>query len=87
MLRSYAQVVRTPGVALPLVASFFAGGLPIGMLTLAVLLLVRLQGGSFLAAGVMAAALSGGNAFGVALQGAMIDRRGQTAVLLTASSV
>jgi hypothetical protein len=52
LLRPYAQVVRTQGAALPLVATFFAGGLPIGMLTLAVLLLVRLQGGSFLAAGI-----------------------------------
>lgn len=65
--------------------SFVGGGLPIGMLTLAVLLLARLQSGSFLGAGIMAAALSAGNAVGIAAQGALIDRRGQTMVLLTAS--
>jgi MFS family permease len=82
---SYLRAARTPGVLLPLIASFAGGGLPIGMLTLAVLLLTRLHGGSFAQAGVMAAALSAGNAVGVALQGAMIDRRGQTRVLVTAS--
>lgn len=82
---SYVRAARTPGVLLPLAASFAGGGLPIGMLTLAVLLLARLHGGTFLAAGVMAAALSAGNAVGIAAQGALIDRRGQTTVLVTAS--
>jgi MFS family permease len=72
---------------LPLVASFVGGGLPIGMLTLAVLLLIRSQNGSFLGAGLMAAALSVGNAVGVAVQGALIDRPGQTAVLVPASLI
>ena len=87
MFRLYIQAARTPGAILPLVASFVGGGLPIGMLTLAVLLLVRLQSGSFLAAGIMAAALSTGNAVGVAVQGALIDRRGQTVVLVPASLI
>ena len=85
MFRPYVQAVRTQGALLPLAASFVGGGLPIGMLTLAVLLLVRLQSGSFLEAGIMAAALSAGNAAGVAVQGALIDRRGQTVVLIPAS--
>lgn len=85
MFRLYVQAARTPGAILPLVASFVGGGLPIGMLTLAVLLLVRLQSGSLLEAGIMAAALSTGNAVGVAVQGTLIDRRGQTAVLISAS--
>lgn len=85
MFRRYVQAARTPGAILPLVASFAGGGLPIGMLTLAVLLLVRLQSGSLLEAGVMAAALSTGNAVGVAVQGALIDRRGQTVVLIPAT--
>src|SRR5215469_5014453 len=55
------------------------------MLTLAVLLLVRLQSGSILGAGLMAAALSAGNAAGVVVQGVLIDRRGQTLVLVCAS--
>ncbi len=85
MFRPYVQAVRTPGALLPLAASFAGGGLPIGMLTLAVLLLVRLRSGSFLDVGMMAAALSTGNAVGVAVQGALIDRRGQTVVLVPAS--
>ncbi|MGH3290776.1 MAG: hypothetical protein ACRDP7_03115 [Trebonia sp.] len=47
----YVRAARTPGALLPLAASFAGGGLPIGMLTLAVLLLTRLQGGSFLGPG------------------------------------
>jgi MFS family permease len=81
LFRLYVRAARTPGAILPLVTSFVGGGLPIGMLTLAVLLLIRLQNGSFLGAGLMAAALSVGNAVGVAVQGALIDRRGQTVVL------
>ena len=81
----YVRAARTPGALFPLVASFVGGGLPIGMLTLAVLLLARLQNGSFLGAGIMAAALSAGNAVGITVQGALIDRRGQTTVLVTAS--
>ena len=84
---SYVRAARTPGVRLPLVASFAGGGLPIGMLTLAVLLLARLHGGSLAAAGILAAALSAGNAVGIAVQGALIDRRGQTVVLVPASLV
>ena len=87
MFRLYVQAARTPGAILPLAASFVGGGLPIGMLTLAVLLLVRLQSGSLLEAGIMAAALSTGNAVGVAVQGTVIDRRGQTAVLISASLI
>jgi len=87
LFRLYVQAARTPGAILPLAASFVGGGLPIGMLTLAVLLLVRLQSGSLLEAGIMAAALSTGNAVGVAVQGTVIDRRGQTAVLISASLI
>lgn len=87
MFRLYVRAARTPGAILPLAASFVGGGLPIGMLTLAVLLLVRLQSGSLLEAGIMAAALSTGNAVGVAVQGTVIDRRGQTAVLISASLI
>jgi len=87
LFRLYVRAARTPGAILPLAASFVGGGLPIGMLTLAVLLLVRLQSGSLLEAGIMAAALSTGNAVGVAVQGTVIDRRGQTAVLISASLI
>ena len=57
MLSSYRQVFRIPGLLPPLLASF-AGSLPIGMLSLSVLLLVRLHGQSFGAAGMIAGALN-----------------------------
>jgi hypothetical protein len=51
VLLSYRRVFRIRGLSLPLLASF-AGSLPIGMLNLSVLLLlVRLHGQSFGAAG------------------------------------
>jgi MFS family permease len=66
---------------LPVIASFL-GALPIGMLGLGVLLTVRSTTGSFAAAGVASGALSIGNAIGLVPQGHMIDRYGQTRVLV-----
>ena len=86
VFRPYLFLLRTPGAALPFLATF-AGALPIGMLGLAVLLLVRTATGSFSAAGLTAGALSAGNAAGLALQGRLIDRYGQTWVLLGAGVV
>jgi MFS family permease len=83
VLRLYRQVFRIRGLSLPLLASF-AGALPIGMLSLSVLLLVRLHGHSFGAAGLVAAALNLGSAAGLVIQGAWIDRRGQSGVLAAA---
>lgn len=81
MFRPYARIVRAPGAPLPLFASFL-GSLPISMLTLSVLLLVRSTTGSFSSAGLASGALSAGNACGLLLQGRLIDRYGQTRVLL-----
>jgi len=86
VLRSYRQVFRIPGLLPPLLASF-AGSLPIGMLGLSVLLLVRLHGQSFGAAGMIAGALSLGAGAGLVAQGAWIDRRGPSAVLATAGLI
>ena len=60
MLLSYRQVLRIKGLLPPLLASF-AGSLPIGMLSLGALLLVRLHGQSFGAAGIIAGALNLGS--------------------------
>ena len=81
MFRPFVRVVRTPGVALPVVASFL-GALPIGMLGLGVLLLVHSTTGSFATAGLVAGAFSIGNAVGLVTQGHCIDRYGQTRVLV-----
>jgi MFS family permease len=83
MLRSYLQVFRIRGLSVPLLTSF-AGSLPIGMLNLSVLLLVRLHGQSFGAAGIVAGALNLGSGAGLVAQGAWIDRRGQSGVLAAA---
>jgi MFS family permease len=83
VLRSYRQVFRIRGLSLPLLASF-AGSLPIGMLNLSVLLLIRLHGQSFGAAGVVAGALNLGSGAGLVAQGTWIDRRGPSRVLAAA---
>jgi MFS family permease len=83
VLRSYRQVFRIRGLSLPLLASF-AGSLPIGMLSLSVLLLVRLHGQSIGAAALAAGALNLGSGAGLVAQGAWIDRRGPSRVLAAA---
>jgi MFS family permease len=55
--------------------------MPMGMLTLAVLLLVRAQTGSFAVAGVAVGAFALANAAVAPLQGALVDRLGQSRVL------
>jgi MFS family permease len=84
VLLSYRRVFRIRGLSLPLLASF-AGSLPIGMLNLSVLLLVRLHGQSFGAAGLIAGALNLGSGAGLVAQGGWIDRRGQSGVLAAAA--
>lgn len=86
MLRPYVRALRTPGALLPFLASFL-GSLLIGMLSLGVLLFVRLETGSFTQAGIVSGALGAGNAIGVAIQGGLIDRRGQTVVLVPAAAL
>ena len=84
MLRPYVVVLCQPGVAVPLLASFL-GSLLIGMLELSVLLLVRLRTGSFVEGGLITAVFGLGNAVGIVVQGSLIDRRGQTVVLVPAA--
>jgi MFS family permease len=81
VFRPFVLVLRTPGAGLPVIASFL-GALPIGMLGLGVLLTVRSTTGSFAAAGAASGALSIGNAIGLVPQGQLIDRYGQTRVLV-----
>ncbi|SFG85969.1 Predicted arabinose efflux permease, MFS family [Actinopolymorpha cephalotaxi] len=81
MFRPYLRVLRTPSVPVLLTAGFL-GALPIGMLSLGVLMLVRSGTGSFAAAGLVTGSLSAGNALGLLAQGQLIDRAGQTRVLV-----
>jgi predicted MFS family arabinose efflux permease len=80
----YRALLRAPGFARLLSSSILAR-LPSGMLSLALLLLVRARTGSFLAAGAAVGIFTlAGAAAGPAL-GAAVDRRGQTRVLLLAA--
>jgi predicted MFS family arabinose efflux permease len=86
VLRSYTVVLRTPGITTPFVASFL-GAVAINMQALSVLLLIRDSTGSFGAAGAVAGALSLGAAAGLLLQGRLLDRYGQPAVLVPAGLI
>ena len=81
MFRPFVAVLAVREARWPLLASFL-GALPIGMLSLSVLLLVQTETGSPGAAGAVAAAVAVGNAVGLTVQGALLDRWGQTPVLL-----
>ena len=74
-MRVYAAILRTPGVAVLVVATLI-GRLPIGISGLAILLYVEEVSDSFAAAGLCAGALALGSAAGAPLQGRLIDRRG-----------
>jgi MFS family permease len=74
-VRVYARILRTPGVALIVLATLI-GRLPIGISGLAILLYVEEVSDSFAAAGLCAGALALGSAAGAPFQGRLIDRRG-----------
>lgn len=74
-MRVYSRILRTPGVALIVLATLI-GRLPIGISGLAILLYVREVTGSFGAAGIATGALALGSALGAPLQGRVVDRRG-----------
>ncbi len=76
----YARILRTPGVAMIVLATLI-GRLPIGISGLAILLYVREVTGSFAAAGVCAGALALGSAVGAPFQGRVVDRRGAAMLL------
>ena len=71
----YTRILRTPGVAVIVLATLL-GRMPIGISGLAILLYVREVTGSFAAAGVCTGALALGSALGAPLQGRLVDRRG-----------
>ncbi len=84
MIARYRALFSTPGVS-RLLASSVLGRLPSGMFSLAILLLVRGRTGSFLAAGVAVGAFALAGALAGPLLGALVDRVGQTRVLLPAA--
>lgn len=86
MLGTYRRVFGTRAIILPFLA-MFVGCLSIGMPELAILLLVHSRTGSLGAAGIIAGLYSAGNAVGLVVQGRLIDRIGQTMVLVPAAVI
>jgi MFS family permease len=79
-LRIYLDVLRTPSVT-RLLSSAVVGRMPTAMAGLAIVLLVRAQGGSYAVAGLVAGAYSVALALSSPLLGRLVDRVGQTRVL------
>jgi len=77
----YRTLMRHPGVP-RLVVSVLIGRIPIGIFSLAIVLLVRQETGSFAQAGAASAAWALGAGVVAPLQGRLVDRFGQPAVLI-----
>ena len=84
MIARYRALLAVPGFARLLVSSVL-GRQPSGMFSLAILLLVRAHTDSFLAAGVAVGAFALAGALAGPLLGAVVDRVGQTRVLVAAA--
>jgi predicted MFS family arabinose efflux permease len=84
--RRYRTVLGLPGALRPVVLSAL-GSLPIGMFTLAILLLARDATGSFAAAGRVVGMFGLANALGAVAQGRLMDRLGQPRVLRVAAAL
>jgi MFS family permease len=84
VIARYRALFSAPGVGRLLVSSIL-GRLPVGMFSLAILLFVHGRTGSFLVAGVAVGAFSLAGALVGPLLGALVDRHGQTPVLLPAA--
>jgi MFS family permease len=80
VLARYRVFLSIPG-ARRLLFSAVVTRMPNGMLTLAILLLIRAQTGSFAIAGVAVGAFALANAAVAPIQGALVDRLGQPRVL------
>ncbi|MTD43340.1 MFS transporter [Conexibacter sp. W3-3-2] len=77
----YRRVLATPGVA-PLYALTVLGRVPIGLVTIALVLFLREETGSFTVAGLAAAGYALGTGLVAPFLGRLIDRLGQRPVLL-----
>src|ERR687897_2526356 len=80
-LARYRALFHVPHVR-RLVLSGLLARLPMGMVGLALLLLVRERGGSYAAAGAVSGAYFVATAVGAPVAGRVVDRRGQTRILL-----
>ncbi len=81
MLGAYRVLLQPPGTA-RLIVSLLIGRIPIGIFSLAIVLLVRAETGSFAQAGAASAAWAIGAGLLAPVQGRLVDRFGQPAVLI-----
>jgi MFS family permease len=81
-LRRYAAVLARPQMA-PLFAAAFVGRLPVGMYSLAIILVLSKQTGSFAVAGAATGMFAISSGLSAPALGRLIDRIGQTPVLLS----
>lgn len=82
MIRTYADVLRTPG-ALAFSSSALVGRLPIAMIGLGIVLYISGITGSYARAGLLTAAFALSAAVAALLTSRLIDRRGQHKILPT----
>jgi MFS family permease len=82
----YARVLRAPDVARLLGAAVLAR-LPLGIDSLAIVLFVRAQTGSFAIAGAVAAAFGVGSGVMSPIQGRLIDRHGHARVMVPLAAI
>ena len=80
----YMRLLRVRALRQPLIGSMI-GRLPIAALSLATVLMIRHATGSFAIAGAVEAAFAIAAAISLPVQGRLIDRLGQTRVLLVAA--
>ena len=84
-LRRYAAVLNRPQIK-PLFAAAFVGRLPVGMYSLAIVLLLSRETGSFAVAGAATGAFAVSSGGSAPILGRLIDRVGQAPVLLTCAA-
>ena len=85
-MRAYAELIRVPGVVNVTASQLFAR-LPLGMLSLAILLHVQARTGSFAVAGAVVACTSIGEAIAMPMTSRLLGRIGMVPTLVSAAVV
>jgi MFS family permease len=80
-VKRYRDVLGAPHVR-AMVAAALLSRFPLGINSLAIVLYLRAQTGSFAVAGAVAGALAAGSGFGAPVQGRLVDRMGPGRVLI-----
>ncbi|WP_120004981.1 MFS transporter [Nesterenkonia muleiensis] len=86
MLGAYSPVLRTHQVK-PRFAAVFLSAVPLGMLSLTIVLCVHEWTGELMAAGLISGLFGLTNAVGLIIQGPLIDRCGSRPVVMTAGGI